>query len=158
MAGFLPAKIVSGGQTGVDRAGLDAALERGLPIGGYIPKGARAEDGRVPRKYGLTETKSSDYFARTVKNVEASDATLILYFEEMTGGTLLTCNACLRLGKPVLCVDLLNTGEDCTCAIREFLNEVRPRVLNIAGPRESKTPGVYSAALRILRQSFIRAA
>lgn len=99
-------KIVSGGQTGVDRAALDTALELGLPCGGRCPRGRKAEDGPIPARYPLTETSSAEYAQRTEWNVRDSDGTLVLTRGQPTGGTALTIELAERLGKPYLVVDL----------------------------------------------------
>src|SRR5258706_15582674 len=100
-------KIVSGGQTGADRAALDVALEQGFEIGGWIPKGRRAEDGPIPQSYrGLLETDSADPSVRTALNVRDSDATLIVSHGQLRGGSLLTLDEARRLGRCVLHVDL----------------------------------------------------
>jgi hypothetical protein len=104
-------KIISGGQTGVDRAALDVALELGLPCGGWCPKGRRAEDGKIPGRYPLEETSSAEYPVRTQLNVEDSDGTLILSWGSPTGGTALTIKLARRLKKPYLLIDL-SRGED----------------------------------------------
>ncbi len=103
-------KVVSGGQTGVDRAALDAALGLGLPCGGWRPQGRRAEDGRIPDRYPLTETPGKDYPTRTRRNVRDSDFTLVLTVGEPTGGTLLTVQAAKRQGRPCVVVDLADEG------------------------------------------------
>ncbi|HSR12366.1 MAG TPA: putative molybdenum carrier protein, partial [Thermodesulfobacteriota bacterium] len=95
-------KIISGGQTGVDRAALDVALELGIPAGGWCPKGRRAEDGRIPDYYPLQEASSPEYPVRTQLNVEDSDGTLILYRNSPAGGTALTIRLAKRLKKPHL--------------------------------------------------------
>ena len=138
----------------MDRAGLDAALSAGIAVGGFMPKGARAEDGTVPLHYRLLETATPDYAGRTVLNIEHSDATLILHDGTLTGGTLLTLTCCKRLAKPVLSI---KTGDKnyCRRRIREFLSRTRPAVLNIAGPRESKAPGIYLRAMEVLTRIFI---
>ncbi len=147
MTGF-PQKIVSGGQTGVDRAALDAALALGVPCGGRCPKGRRAEDGVIDARYPLTETASDDYDERTRLNVEQADATLILNRGPLEGGTLMTRDLARELEKPHLVVDLDGApGADDAAA---WLKRVRPQVLNVAGPRESKSPGVYASARAFL--------
>ena len=151
---FVPDRIISGGQTGVDRAGLDAALACAIAIGGYIPRGGHSEDGKVPAKYRLTETDSSGYARRTELNVLAADATLILYYKTISGGTLLTEQLCRRNSKPFLSVNLAGINDGAVRSVRDFLSGVCPRVLNIAGPRESKNPGIYNAAYRVLLESF----
>lgn len=145
---FLGIRIISGGQTGVDRAALDVALALGLPCGGFCPKGRRAEDGPIPLMYPLVETKSAHYAARTWANVVSADATLILSPLPLTGGTLLTRKACLSLGKPFLVVNPGHRQE--VCAVERWLEEKRVRVLNVAGPRESQAPGIYRLAKAFL--------
>ena len=151
---FIPSKIISGGQTGVDRAGLDAAIFAKIEIGGYVPKGRLSEDGRVPEKYLMTETPSDDYPQRTILNVKSSDATLILYREKFNGGTKFTYECCIENNKPVFCVDIFSESLLCNEMIISFLKQHKPAVLNIAGPRESNSPGIYDAALKILKSVF----
>ncbi len=141
-------KIVSGGQTGVDRAALDVALALGLPIGGWCPKGRQAEDGRIPNHYPLMETPERNYQVRTRRNIEDSDGTLILNRGKLEGGTALTADLARKIGKPCLIV-ALEAGIE-PAAFRVWLTENAIRVLNVAGPRESKRPGVYGAAVRCL--------
>lgn len=133
-------KIVSGGQTGVDRAALDVAIARGIPHGGWCPRGRRAEDGRIPEAYDLQETDERDYSVRTRRNVEDSDGTLILSGGELTGGTALTRKLAKREGSPVHIVDLRR--EAGFTAVEHWLLDNRIRVLNVAGPRESQQPGI----------------
>lgn len=140
--------MVSGGQTGADRAGLEAALELGIPIGGHCPKGRRAEDGQVPRRYRLTPTASSDYRVRTALNVARSNATVVFTFGPPTSGSRLTIKEAEQLGKPVLHVDL--DEPDPVTRVQNFLVEYQPRTLNIAGSRESGAPGIFEATLRVL--------
>jgi hypothetical protein len=147
---FLPAKIISGGQTGVDRSALDAACACAIATGGYMPNGALAEDGKVPEKYNLKETKSAEYGQRTILNIVVSNATLILHSGTIDGGTLLTHEICIKKNKPVLLVNLLKDFRVCQAEIQKFLNKIKPAVLNIAGPRESKSPGIYKKALKVL--------
>lgn len=146
--------VISGGQTGVDRAALDVALECGIKISGYCPRGRKAEDGKIPAKYTLLETNSEDYETRTEKNVEISDGTLILNVGQLTGGTAVTVGFARKHGKPVFTVQLdrdrPNAGEEC----RQWLRENRIRILNVAGPRASKTAGIYARAARALRGVF----
>ena len=143
-------KIVSGGQTGVDRAALDVALALalGLPVGGGCPKGRRAEDGVIPDRYPLMETPEPDYETRTRRNVEDSDGTLILNLGTLDGGTVLTARHARQIGKPCLIV-ALEEGMEPT-AFRAWLDRNQIAVLNVAGPRESKRPGVYAAAIHCL--------
>jgi len=141
-------KIISGGQTGADRAALDVALTLSLPIGGGCSKGRRAEDGVIPDCYPLTETPEADYDTRTRRNVEDSDGTLILNLGTLDGGTALTVKLARQMGKPCLMV-ALEDGIEPT-AFQEWLDAHPIAVLNVAGPRESKRPGVYAAACRLL--------
>ena len=146
MAVTLPERIVSGGQTGVDRAALDAALALGLPCGGWCPQGRRAEDGQLPARYPLRETPLPRPQQRTVWNVRDSDATLILAPRPLTGGTALTRKAARRLGRPFLIADPFSPDSGNIAAVRTWLAEHRSAVLNVAGPRESESPGIHGAA------------
>lgn len=142
------ARIVSGGQTGVDRAALDVALDWGMAIGGWCPQGRRAEDGRIPDRYSLEETRSSQYAVRTRKNVEDSDGTLILTDGDPVGGTALTVAAAEELGRPLLVLDLAMQPDPQAAA--EWLRLHTIRVLNVAGPRESTSPGIGQRAAYFL--------
>ncbi len=144
-----PAKIVSGGQTGVDRGALDAAIGLGIPHGGWCPQGRLAEDGTIPLRYRLSETDSPEYRVRTEQNVLDSDATLILYRQELSGGTELTWRLAQRHRKPCLLVDLDSPPE--LDAVRRFLSESGAETLNVAGPRESQSPGIASQTASFLK-------
>jgi hypothetical protein len=144
------AKVVSGGQTGVDRAALDAALEARLPCGGWCPRGRRAEDGPIDPSYPLTETPSDDYAQRTAWNVRDSDATLILTRGEPEGGTALTIALARDAGRP-LRIEALDRGADPE-ATRAWMESRSVCILNVAGPRESGKPGIYQQALAFLRE------
>lgn len=145
-------RVVSGGQTGVDRAALDAALELNLPIGGWCPLGRRAEDGRVPDRYPLRTTPSADYAERTQWNIRDSDATLVLHRGALSGGTRLTAELARRLGRPLLTRDLCEPVD--ADAIADWLVANRVRVLNCAGPRESGAAGIELEAKRVLTAVF----
>ncbi|PKO18727.1 molybdenum cofactor carrier [candidate division BRC1 bacterium HGW-BRC1-1] len=145
-------KIVSGGQTGVDRAALDLALELGIPCGGWCPNGRLAEDGPIPDSYPLTETTYSDYRVRTRKNIEESDATLVLTVGRPTGGTALTVRLAQELRKPCLVVDLDQAAD--IARVVAWIEKNRVTILNVAGPRESKSSGVHGLALNFLRGVF----
>jgi predicted Rossmann-fold nucleotide-binding protein len=143
-------KIISGGQTGVDRAALDVALELGFPCGGWCPKGRRAEDGVIPDRYPLQETSSADYRVRTEKNVEESDGTLVLGWGAPTGGTALTLKLARRHQKPSFLVDLVHEGE--ASIVRKWGRIKKIRILNVAGPRESEAPGIHARVLSFLKE------
>lgn len=146
-------KIVSGGQSGVDRAALDAAMEAGIAIGGWCPAGRRAEDGVIPAIYPMTETPKSTYAQRTEWNVRDSDATLILNIGALDGGTLRTRRyAEVIWQRPCLVIQMDETATP--EEILEWLVRHSPRVLNVAGPRESKRPGVYVMARNLLAQAL----
>jgi hypothetical protein len=142
-------RIVSGGQTGVDRAALDVGLDVGLPCGGWCPRGRRAEDGSIPAHYPLTETPLPDYPQRTEWNVRDSDGTLVLTRGTPGGGTALTIDWAARLGRPCLVVDLDQPPD--LDEVRGWVNDNRVSVLNVAGPRESDNPGINEQAAAFLR-------
>jgi hypothetical protein len=144
-------KIVSGGQTGVDRAALDFALERCFPCGGWCPEDREAEDGRIPDRYPLEEV-TGGYRVRTEKNVIDSDATLIIIIDKLSGGTLLTRNLCRKRGRPYVVVKL--ESADAVETARRLLRNPGIFVLNVAGPRESGEPGIYDRTLGFLRSAF----
>lgn len=142
-------KVVSGGQSGVDRAALDAAVSLGISCGGWCPRDRYAEDGRIADRYPLTETPSGDTAQRTEWNVRDSDGTLILTRGEPSGGTALTIRFARDSEKPFLVVDLAECPDP--VRVRTWLRESRIQVLNVAGPRESKCPGIHAEALAFLR-------
>jgi hypothetical protein len=144
-----PLAIVSGGQTGVDRAALDVALERGMRCGGWCPAGRWAEDGPIDPRYPLRETPSADPAERTEWNVRDSDATLVLATSAASPGTDRTLDAARRLGRPAY-LWRLDAPPD-TNAFRRWLQTHNIRTLNVAGPRESESPGVYVLAGDSLR-------
>lgn len=141
-------KIVTGGQTGVDRAALDAALEYNVEVSGWCPRGRRAEDGPIPDRYPLTETPSDAYEQRTVWNVRDSDGTLIITDGVLEGGTALTMTEARRQGRPVLHVRTTDTVP--IEMIRAWGEENDIRVLNVAGPRASEADGIYRRARKII--------
>jgi len=137
-------RIVSGGQTGVDRAALDVALELELSCGGWCPRGRRAEDGTIAECYPLRETPWWGYPQRTEWNVRDSDGTLILTRGRADRGTALTVRLAQRMGKPCLVVDL--QGEADAEDVRQWALAHKIRILNVAGPRESSAPGIHTQA------------
>ena len=148
-------KIISGGQTGADRAALDFAMEWNIRHGGWIPKGRRAEDGKLPEKYQLREMNSTDYARRTEQNVIDSDGTLIFSHGKLTGGSLLTRRMALKNGRPWFHVDLLQTNSlSAAQSIHAWVEKQRIGVLNVAGPRQSQDKRIYRATFDILEAAL----
>jgi hypothetical protein len=141
-------KIISGGQTGVDRAALAVAVFLEIPHGGWCPLGRRAEDGAIPQCYQLKETDSPNYAVRTLQNVIDSDGTLILTRGRISGGTALTINLANRNRRPKLVVNLCEEHD--YSSFRDWLITNQIRVLNVAGPRESSEPGITPEAEQYL--------
>lgn len=146
--------IVSGGQTGVDRAALDVALALGLPCGGWCPRGRRAEDGAIDTSYPLTETPLATYLQRTTWNVRDSDATLVLLRRGPSGGTRATIRLARRRGQR--CRIVVMGPNPRPGPVAGWLSAAGVRVLNVAGPRESESPGIYRAAF-IFLQAVLKA-
>jgi hypothetical protein len=132
--------ILSGGQTGVDRGALDAAIDRNIPHGGWCPKGRKAEDGIIPRKYNLRETLGWQYWIRTEKNVLESDGTLVFPGNRKSKGTDLTIRLARKHGKPVAAVAL--DSPEAAATIRAWIAANNIKTMNVAGPRESGAPGI----------------
>jgi len=149
-------KIVSGGQTGVDIAALDAAIKLGIPHGGWCPKGRLAELGTViPKKYQLKETASPDFDVRTRLNIRDSDGTLIVApkdLSKITDGTILTINEVKKIQKPYLLLDI--SKEIDPMVIKKWIKSNDIEVLNIAGPRESQSKGIYKLSYSLFVQTF----
>ncbi len=148
-------KVISGGQTGVDRAALDVALELGISCGGWCPRARMAEDGPIPDRYPLMETATSDFAVRTELNVLHSEGTLIFSLGELSGGTLLTRQCAQHHAKPWLISHL--DDPDRPDDIGRWLSARRIKVLNVAGPRESQRPGFVYKAARKLLQTYLLA-
>lgn len=142
------AKIVSGGQTGVDRAALDAAMAIGLTVGGWCPRGRLSEDGPISDRYPLEETPEPVYRQRTEWNVRDSDGTLAICRGAPVGGTALTLELAARWQRPSLTVDLDRNPD--VEGVFAWLLRQDISILNVAGPRESQSPGIYRDALRFL--------
>jgi Circularly permutated YpsA SLOG family len=160
-------KIISGGQSGADRAGLDFAIARGLEHGGFVPRGRNAEDGRIADRYNLVELTTSSYPARTRRNIEESDGTVIFSLEHfLSGGTKLTRDYANKIGKPLL--HIFDTRKKRIFnpnsrrleiqALTDFLCSNKIEILNLAGCRESREPGVYEWTLAMLHLFFNRTA
>jgi hypothetical protein len=148
-------KIISGGQTGSDRAVLDVAIEMGIPHGGWIPKGRKTEDGTLPDKYRLHETKTINYPQRTELKIVDSDGTLIISHGKLTGGSALTQRLSNKHRKPCLYIDLNAIDEPkAVQIISSWINTREIRTLNVVGPRASKDHDIYDATKRILQHVF----
>jgi hypothetical protein len=145
--------VISGGQTGVDRGALDAALSLDAPCGGWCPAGRQAEDGMIPARYPVTELSGAGYDERTHKNVEDSDGTLIITFGRVSGGTARTIEVCEKLGRPHLIVDAASVplAQSVRQAVR-FVTAEGIRRLNVAGPRASSEPRGYEFAYSLVRK------
>ncbi len=147
--------IISGGQTGVDRAALDFALNYNWPCGGYCPKGRMAEDGNIPAKYPLEELTTRSYRARTRKNVEISDGTLVLVWNnKMQRGTRLTVQHCEKISRPCFIYQLVDHHPRQLQQVQSWMKTHRIAILNVAGNRESDEPGIYRQSYQALRTIF----
>jgi len=148
-------KILSGGQTGVDRAALDFAIQHGIDHGGWCPRGRPAEDGPIPSRYHLQETESPDYNNRTERNVLDSDATLIIARDEpLMGGTAFTHELAVKHRRPVLVIYESGGLEISTTKIKQFLKQHVVQTLNVAGPRESEAASLATFIKTLLRNSL----
>jgi hypothetical protein len=148
-------KIISGGQTGADQAGLDAAISLGIPHGGWIPKGRKTEEGPLPAKYKLKEMGTTSYPKRTEQNILDSEGTVIFTFGKLTGGSALTRKLSKTHGFPCLHVDLskVTVGEGADL-VRTWLENHNIKVLNVAGSRASKAPTIYDSTKQILKAAI----
>ena len=146
-------RIVSGGQTGADRAALDAALDHGIEAGGWCPRGRLAEDGPIDGRYPLKETTHGRYSQRTEWNVRDSDGTLIVARKPLSGGTALTERLAASAGKPCLVVHPDETP-GAVAAARDWIAGNRIAVLNVAGPRQSSAATSYADTRRVLDALF----
>lgn len=143
--------IISGGQTGVDQAALEFALNNSVYCSGWCPAGRRSEVGKIPVKYPLIELKSRFYPPRTRRNIESSDATLIIYSEKIDGGTKLTLKHANKKRKPVLCLQYKSTSVD---LLLDWLEKIKPAILNVAGPRFSACPHLFEFTIELLSNTL----
>jgi hypothetical protein len=150
-------KIVSGGQTGVDRGALDAALATEFPCGGWCPWDRAAEDGVIPEKYLLQPVPCGGYRQRTLKNLMDSDGTAILYAGALSGGTKLTRDLCIREKKPFIVLDAAQiSAERAAAAVARFIADHGIQVLNVAGPRLSGWPQGHAFAVGVVAEVIKR--
>jgi hypothetical protein len=151
----LVSKIISGGQTGADRAALDAAIDLDIPHGGWVPLGRKAEDGAVAEKYRVQEMETDSYSARTEQNVVDADGTLILSHGQLTGNSALTERLAKKHGRPYLHIDLNKTNAfKAAQGINQWIQESGIKILNIAGPRASEDPEIYDHAYKVLKTAY----
>jgi Circularly permutated YpsA SLOG family len=142
-------KIISGGQTGVDRAALDVALKHRIACGGWCPEGRLDEEGKIPDRYPMTELKKGGRDERTALNVYDSDGTIVIYFHELSGGTAYTVGCCIEQQQPHRLIDAAKySPEDAATLMVAFVVDHNIEILNIAGPRASEWAGAYDYALR----------
>jgi hypothetical protein len=148
-------KIISGGQTGVDRAALDAAIKLTIPHGGWIPQGRLTENGSLPPEYRLRETDNTSYADRTEKNVLAADGTLIISRGPLTGGSEYTREMAVRHNRLWLHIDLKQIPAfQAAVAINDWISKRGIEILNVAGPRASKDPKIYKDTLNIIESAY----
>jgi len=148
-------KIISGGQTGADRAAIDLAIKLSIPHGGWIPRGRKTESGPLPLKYLLKEMETFDYPSRTKQNILDSHGTIILSRGRLSGGSALTMSQAKKAGKPHCHIDLLNSDSfEAAVILHSFIMENQIEILNVAGPRASHDPGIYFDVKTILEAVF----
>jgi hypothetical protein len=152
-------KIISGGQTGVDRAALDVALEHGIECGGWCPAGRLDEFGKIPDRYPLKELEQGSFAERTLQNVKDADGTLIIYFDQLRGGTEFTVECCRQDRRPNALIDAAKMSvEQAAASLIGFVREHAIEILNVAGPRQSEWPEGYHYAFRVLEIFLTRSA
>jgi len=146
-------KIISGGQTGVDRAALDVSLKHGIDCGGWCPAGRLDEFGRIPDRYPVRELQVGGFTERTMQNVKDSDGTVVIYTSQIGGGTKQTVRLCVDLKRPQELIDASKIrAEDAASLIADFVREKGIKILNVAGPRQSEWPEGYAYAFRVLER------
>ena len=144
-------KIISGGQTGVDRAALDVALANGIDCGGWCPAGRLDEFGKIPDRYPVREMPDGSFTERTLQNVKDSDGTAVIYSGDLRGGSEQTVRFCVELGRPCQLIDASKVAtEDAARLIADFVGKNAIEILNIAGPRQSEWPEGYDYATGVL--------
>ena len=144
-------KIISGGQTGVDRAALDVALRHGIECGGWCPAGRLDEFGKIPDHYPIRELEGGGFTERTLQNVKDSDGTVVMYPGELRGGSEQTIRFCVELHRPHQLIDASKVAaQDAATLIADFVRKDKISILNIAGPRQSEWPAGYEYATRTL--------
>ena len=144
-------KIISGGQTGADRAALDTAIKFNIEYGGWIPQGRNTEDGRLPDKYRMDEMPTDSYPKRTEQNIMDSHGTLIISRGCLAEGSLLTKKLASKLKKPCCHINLIDLDEfSAAIVINSFISDYDIEIINIAGPRASKDPFIYSSVKIVL--------
>jgi hypothetical protein len=151
-------KIISGGQTGSDQGGLDAAISLNIEHGGWCPKDRHSEDGQIPARYKLKETLSHSYPLRTHKNILESDGTIIFTHGSPEQGSALTIKLCKQAAKPMLWIDLAAQCDDLSfdvdlTRIILWIEENKITILNVAGNRESKAEGIQAEVCNIITQA-----
>ena len=152
----LVTKIISGGQTGADRAGLDFAIKHDIPHGGWVPKGRKTEYGTLDLKYQLQEMPTAEYAKRTEKNILDSDGTLIISHGLLSGGSALTRELAENHKKPWIHIDMVDLSlEIAADRLFSWIERNDIKVMNVAGPRGSKDPLIYQATIDLLEKALI---
>jgi hypothetical protein len=148
-------KIISGGQTGADRAALDVAVEMGIDHGGWVPKGRKTEEGPLPERYQLKEMPTAGYADRTEQNVLDADGTLIFSHGKLTGGSALTRRLAKKHGRPWLHIDLAGANSFKAAGdVETWILDNAITILNVAGPKASEDPDIYKAVAKVLKAMF----
>jgi len=149
-------KVISGGQTGVDRAALDVALTHGIECGGWCPAGRLDEFGKIPDRYPIQELHDGGFTERTFQNVKDSDGTVVIYPRELAGGTEQTVRFCVELQRPHELIDASKLSSEVAAKlITDFVRKDKIGILNVAGPRQSEWTEGYDYAFRVLN-AFLR--
>ena len=144
-------KIISGGQTGVDRAALDVALRHGIKCGGWCPAGRLDEFGKIPSHYPVQELQGGGFTERTLQNVKDSDGTVVVYCDHLGGGTAQTVSFCYEQKRPHELIDASKiSAEAAAKLISDFVDKNKIGILNVAGTRQSEWPEGYDYASRVM--------